>query len=144
MVQSSVDGPLAVIQRLHQAQNQHDIVAFVACFAADYASEQPNYPDRAFTGNAQVHKNWSAIFRDIPDFHADLIRASVSDQTGWSEWHWTGTHLDGSRFEWRGVIIMGIQGDKIGWARLYMAPVEQPAGGIDAAVKAMTRSTDQS
>ena len=34
----------------------------------------------------------------------------------------------------RGVIIFGIADQQIGWARFYLEPVEDGAGGVDAAV----------
>jgi hypothetical protein len=36
-----------VIARLHQAQNRHDINAFVVRLASDYQIVQPNHPDLA-------------------------------------------------------------------------------------------------
>lgn len=132
-------GPLAVIERLHQALNQHDIDAFVACFAPDYQSEQPAHPDRVFTGSDQVRKNWSSIFRDVPDIHADRLRTTVDGEMVWTEWHWTGTQAGGEPFDWRGVIIFGVPADHIAWARLYMGPTAQHGRGIDAAVRSMAR-----
>ena len=46
-----------VFERLHNAQNRHDLDAFLACFDSDYRSEQPVHPDRAFTGSEQVRGN---------------------------------------------------------------------------------------
>jgi ketosteroid isomerase-like protein len=130
--------PLGIVERLQQAQNAHDLEGFVGCFDPDYRSEQPAHPDRAFTGREQVRKNWGSVFRDMPDFRSELLQAAAADDTVWSEWHWTGTPVDGGRFEWCGVIILGVRDDRIAWARLYMGPVEAPAGGIDAAVRSMT------
>ena len=115
----------AVLERLQQAQNSHDLEAFVACFAPDYQSAQPVHPDRAFQGAEQVRKNWSNIFQDIPDFHAELVRSAVDGETIWAEWYWFGTKRDGAQFAVRGVTIMGIQADQIMWGRLYMEPVQE-------------------
>ena len=68
-----------VLTRLHHALNQHNLDAFVACFAPDYHSEQPVHPDRAFRGQQQVRENWRQVFAEMPDFHADLLRWSTSD-----------------------------------------------------------------
>src|SRR5437773_479959 len=103
---------IAVIERLHQAQNAHDLDAFLACFESNYQSDQPIHPDRTFQGLEQVRKNWSAIFHDIPDFHSELLRSAVEGDTAWTEWDWFGTRRDGTRFELRGVIIFGIQADQ--------------------------------
>ena len=116
-----------VLERLQQAQNSHDLEAFVACFAPDYQSAQPVHPDRAFQGAAQVRKNWTNIFQDVPDFHAELLRSVADGDMVWAEWHWFGTNRDGAQFAVRGVTIMGVQADQIMWGRLYMEPVQEPS-----------------
>jgi ketosteroid isomerase-like protein len=125
-----------VFVRLVAAQNAHDIDEFVGCFAADYRSEQPAHPDRAFTGNAQVRKNWGAIFASVPDFHAELLQSAERGETIWGEFEWRGTRADGSRLHSRGVIIGSVRDGKLAAARLYMSDVEAGAG-IDAAVSQM-------
>jgi limonene-1,2-epoxide hydrolase len=135
---SSHPTPMSIIERLHGAMNQHDLDAFVACFDTAYKSEQPLHPDRAFTGNSQVRKNWSQIFSSVPDFHSDLLRTSVSGDSIWSEWRWSGSRVDKTVFDMRGTIIFGTQNGKITWGRLYMEPVEANGTGIDASVKNLT------
>jgi len=126
-----------VFARLVAAQNAHDIEALVACFAADYLSEQPTHPDRAFRGNAQVRKNWSSIFAGVPDFHAELLDAAVEGETAWGEFEWRGRRRDGSAFHSRGVIIGKTRDGKLVAARLYMSDVDEAGRGIDAAVEGM-------
>jgi len=135
--------PKVVIERLQQAQNQHDLDAFVGCFAPDYQSEQPGHPDRAFRGREQVRKNWSSLFSDMPDFQSELLRSTATDDTVWAEWHWYGTLADGGQFDWRGVTIFGVQENRIQWGRLYMEPVQESGAGIDATVQSMTHSSTQ-
>ena len=67
---------IEVLERLRDAQNRHDLDAFVACFDPEYRSEQPVHPDRVFVGSNQVRKNWGAIFEGVPDFHAELLRSA--------------------------------------------------------------------
>jgi ketosteroid isomerase-like protein len=129
--------PSEVFGRLVAAQNAHDIETLVACFAADYSSEQPTHPDRAFKGNAQVRKNWSSIFAGVPDFHAELLDAAVQGDTAWGEFEWRGTRRDGSVFHSRGVIIGRVRDGKLAAARLYMSDVDAAGRGIDAAVEGM-------
>jgi uncharacterized membrane protein len=117
--------------------NAHDIEAFVGCFDAEYVSEQPVHPDRAFGGVEQVRTNWSSIFEALPDFRAELKSVIEDQQSAWSEWHWTATKADGEVFDWRGVIIMGIREARITWMRLYMEPTQFAGAGIDAAVRDM-------
>ncbi len=122
-------------ERLNSALNAHDIEALVACFDDDYNSEQPAHPDRAFGGREQVRQNWSAIFGGVPDFTSELLRVAVSGDTEWSEWHWRGTHADGSSLDIVGVIICGVRAGRMSWARLYIEPVEQAGAEIEAAVR---------
>jgi ketosteroid isomerase-like protein len=127
-----------LVTRLHAAMNDHDIEAFVECFAEDYDSAQPAHPDRAFRGREQVRANWSAVFTGVPDFRAELVRADAVGDTVWSEWRWEGTQTDGGRLEMAGVIVLGVREDRAAWARLYIEPVEQAGAGIEAAVRDMT------
>jgi hypothetical protein len=122
-----------VAERLRAAINAHDIDAFVACFEDGYESEQPAHPDRAFTGNAQVRENWSAVFAGVPDFSAELVSTAVAGDVEWSEWRWHGTAL-----EMAGVIVAGVRDGLLQWARLYVEPVEQEGAGIEAAVRDMS------
>lgn len=126
-----------VVERLSAAMNAHDIDAFVACFAEDYESEQPAHPDRAFRGNEQVRRNWSAVFEGVPDFSAELVRSAVVGEVEWSEWHWRGSQADGTKLDMAGVIVAGVRDGRLAWARLYIEPVEQGGEGIDAAVRGM-------
>ncbi|MBA3425438.1 MAG: nuclear transport factor 2 family protein [Rubrobacter sp.] len=122
-----------VVERMHGALNRHDLEAFLECFDQDYGSEQPIHPNRGFGGKEQVRKNWSAIFESFPDFEADLLRHASDGGTVWSEWHWTATGLNMA-----GVILMGVDEDRIVWGRLYMEPVEEGGEDIDEAVQRMT------
>jgi len=122
--------------RLGAAINRHDLDGFVALFASDYRSEQPAHPARSFRGAKQVRENWSAVFSGIPDLVAELLSFATDAQgTEIGEWFWHGTHLDGSSFEMRGVVVAGIENDRIAWGRLYMEPVEQDGVGIEEMVR---------
>jgi limonene-1,2-epoxide hydrolase len=121
-----------VIERLNAAMNARDIDAFVALFHEDYDSQQPAHPDRAFKGSEQVRANWSAIFEGVPDFSSEVVSVAADGETVWSEWLWHGTGL-----EMAGVIVCGVRGGKLAWARLYVEPVEQEGAGIEAVVRDM-------
>ena len=69
-----------IMNRLLSAMNAHDLDAFVACFAADYESQQPAHPSRAFQGSDQVRKNWEGVFAGVPDFTAELVLSAVSEK----------------------------------------------------------------
>jgi SnoaL-like domain len=122
-----------VIERMAQALNRHDLEAFLECFDRDYRSEQPAHPNRGFGGKGQVRKNWSGMFDSFPDFEARLLRYTAADGVVWSEWHWMASGLNMA-----GVTIMGIQEDRVVWARLYMEGVEEDGQDIDEAVRTIT------
>jgi ketosteroid isomerase-like protein len=126
-----------VIERLTAAQDGHDLDGMLACFRADYRSEQPLFPSRDFQGVDQVRTNWSALFEAIPDFRAELLRSAADGDTVFAEVHWTGTKADGEPLDERGVIIAGIADDRVAWARFYVDEVEREGSGIDAVVRRM-------
>ena len=115
-----------VFERMIQAANCHDLDAMVACFAPDFRSEQPFYPERNFTGRVGVRKNWSFFFSTMPDFRVDILGEAVEGDTVWAELHYHGTQIDGQKQVTRGVTISGIQGEQIAWARLYIEAVQMP------------------
>jgi ketosteroid isomerase-like protein len=126
-----------VVERIAAAMNAHDVDAFADCVAEHYDSAQPAHPDRAFRGREQVRRNWASIFASVPDFRAELVRADAVGDVEWSEWRWRGTRDDGSVLDDAGVMVCGIDGGRMRWARLYVEPVEQRGAGIDAAVRRM-------
>jgi ketosteroid isomerase-like protein len=130
------------MDRLTAAQNAHDLEAMLACFHADYRSEQPAHPSRAFQGIDQVRANWSALLEGIPDFHGEILRSAVEGDTIFVEVHWTGTKADGTRFEELGVFIMGVRDDRLAWGRLYGEEVEREGADIDAVVRRMAGRED--
>ena len=127
----------ALIERLTAAQNAHDLEAMLACFHADYRSEQPLFPARTFTGVDQVRANWGALLDAIPDFHAETLRSAAEGDTVFSEVHWTGTKADGTPLDERGVLIMGVRDDLVAWGRLYVDEVARESPDIDAVVRRM-------
>ena len=119
--------PKVVFERMIQAANRHDLEAMVACFAPDFRSEQPFYPERNFTGQAGVRKNWSFFFSTMPDFQTEVLSEAVDGDTVWAELHYYGTQVDGKKQATRGVTISGIQGEQIVWAKLYIVTIQEPA-----------------
>jgi SnoaL-like protein len=124
-----------MLMRLQEAWNMHDPHATAALFSADYHSVSPAHPSRAFIGNEQVLKNWSAVFSGVPDFQSTVLASVTEGEDEWGECEWRGTHTDGSAFLMRGVIIVTGRAGLISAARLYLEPVESDGGDIDAAAK---------
>ncbi len=131
--------PAAVLRRLRDATNAHDIEAICACFAPDYRNETPVHPARGFTGSEQVRRNWTQIPTAIPDLTAEVVGSAVSGETVWSEWEHRGTRPDGTPHLMRGVIVFAVNGGSIASARFYLEPVDEGAGDVDAAVRGQVR-----
>jgi len=122
----TLSSPEVVFERMIQAANHHDLEAMVACFAPDFRSEQPFYPERNFTGQAGVRKNWSFFFSTMPDFQVEVLSEAVEGDTVWAELHYHGTQVNGKKQVTRGVTISGIQGDQIVWSKLYIVTIQEP------------------
>ena len=128
----------AVIERMAEALNRHDLEAFLECFDVNYRSEQPAHPNRGFGGKGQVRKNWSAMFESFPDFKAQLLRYTTDEGVVWSEWHWSARELNMA-----GVTIFGVEEDRIIWGRLYVEAVEENGQDIDEAMRTITEEGQQ-
>lgn len=134
-------GGEAVLARLEQALNAHDLELLVGCFAEQVVSEQPVHPSRGFRGRGQLEKNWTQLFAAFPDLEATLVRSAVDGSEVWAEWDWRAHRADGGKADMRGVTVLGVDGDQIGWVRFYIDPVEQDGAGIDAAIREHVRSS---
>jgi ketosteroid isomerase-like protein len=135
MTNDAVDRAAAVLARLERATGAHDLDAIVACFAPDYRNETPAHPARSFTGRDQVRRNWEQIFAAIPDLSAKVLRSAATGDEIWSEWEHQGTRRDGSAHLMRGVVIFGVDGGLLTWARFYLEPVQEDGGNVDTAVR---------
>ncbi len=131
--------PAAVLRRLQDATNAHDIEAIVACFAADYRNETPVHPARGFVGQEQVRRNWTQILTAVPDLCATVVASAVAGATVWSEWEQLGTRPDGTAHLMRGVIVFAVGEGVITSARFFLEPVDADGSGVDAAVERQVR-----
>lgn len=129
------DGPLAVLDRLVRATNDHDLEALVACFAEDYVNETPVHPARSFKGREQVRRNWEQIFAFVPDLSCEIVGRAVDGGTVWTELRMSGTRRDGSTQGMSGVVIFETGGAVFVSARFFLEPVDDSADGVDEAIK---------
>ena len=128
-------GSSALLARLEQATNGHDLDAIVGCFTEGYRNETPAHPTRSFVGQQQVRRNWEQILKLTPDIRMHVLRSAVDGTTVWGEIEMSGTRLDGTEHLLRGVVIFGEEAGLAGWARFYMEPVEAASGGVDEAIQ---------
>lgn len=132
----------AMVDRLRDATNAHDLEALVDCFTESYSNETPVHPARGFTGRGQVRTNWQQIFRAVPDVSATVLRSATNGDEIWSEWEMRGTRPDGSPHHMSGVIIFGVTEGRADWARFYLEPVDQGGEGATAAVRHIVGASD--
>jgi ketosteroid isomerase-like protein len=122
--------PIAVVNRLTDAINAHDLDALVACFAADFRGETPATPDHNFTGREHVRQNWSVILDKIPDIEFEVLRSTTDGATVWAEVEQRGTEDDGQPHLARGVVIYEVHDGLMTHNKLYVAPVREGRPGI--------------
>jgi ketosteroid isomerase-like protein len=132
----ATSGPAALIQRLLEAVNAHDLDAIERCFAPHFVNETPAHPARSFAGNDQVRRNWSQILGGVPDLSTRILRQTVDGDIAWTEWEMRGTRRDGAPHLVRGVSIFGADDGRFTWVRFYLEPVEQGGPAIDDAIRA--------
>jgi ketosteroid isomerase-like protein len=135
--------PVAVVERLVQATNEHDIDALVACFNDGYINETPAHPGRSFEGAEQVRRNWTQIFGGVPDVHAEVLQMTVEGDTVWTEWETAGTRRDGASLLLRGVIVFRVAAGGIQSARFYLEPVDEGTDDVNAAVERAVGSGEE-
>ncbi len=126
------DDPMAVVTRFVEAANRHDVDAIYAVMHPNFDSIQPCFPSRNFTGADQVRKNWRAIFDAEPGFRLTVLRSSRSGNTVWVELHGAGNAAQVA-----GIFILGVEDDRIRWARVYSGPVEQIGEEGEASARQM-------
>jgi ketosteroid isomerase-like protein len=112
-----------ILGRLEQAFGDRDLEALVGCFREDVVIEYPTHPEQGFKGRDQIWRTWAPVFAGIADFKATVVRSAAAGDVVWAEWYWQGTQRDGSPGDMAGVVIHGVDGDTIAWARFFMEPV---------------------
>ena len=130
-----VEDPMAVVSRFVEAANRHDVDGIYACVHPNFDSIQPCFPSRNFTGAEQVRKNWQAIFDSEPGFRLTVLRSARSGNTVWVELHGAGEAAQVA-----GIFILGVEDEKIRWARVYSGPVEQVGDEGEASARQMQPS----
>jgi ketosteroid isomerase-like protein len=107
---------LAVLERMVDAFNAHDLDAIMSLFAEDCVFESPRGPEawgRRFQGQSAVRKGLGARFTTIPDVHYGDGNHFVSGDRGVSEWTLTGTTTEGTRLNVRGCDLWTFRDEKV-------------------------------
>jgi ketosteroid isomerase-like protein len=115
---------IPLLEEMRAALDAHDLDTFLSFFREDYVGERPRFPGSPMSSRADVRTNWAEVISDVPDLRVEVPAAVKQGNTIWSEWRAYGTARSGAMLELRGVIIFGVQGDQVAWARMYLEPVE--------------------
>ena len=116
-----------VLDRLRAAINAPDPARIAACVPDDYRAELPHHPERSFTGNDTVRRNWTAMLEAVPDINTVVLRTATSGAEIWSEWEMAGTGPEGTAFTFIGPVILTTQDGRIDWTRFYLDRADPPA-----------------
>ena len=119
-----VTSPSTVVERIVEAQNDHDLEGMLEWFAPDYETKTPVHPERNFTGTDEVRKTWETVFRTTPDFEATLLNLVEDGGTVWAELRYSGTQVDGTSLDMQGVVIFGVENGKLARGRVYLEQSE--------------------
>lgn len=99
------------------AWNSHDLDRLMGLFAPDCVFEASGGPEHCgtrFEGSAAVRAAFDEVLQSMPDAQWGDGRHFVIDEGyGVSEWHLTGTHLDGTRLDVLGCDFLTVRDDKI-------------------------------
>jgi taurine dehydrogenase small subunit len=107
---------MAVLERMLEGFNRHDLDAIMSLFAQDCVFEAPRGEDpwgRRFEGKEAVAEGLRARFTGIPDVSYESHGDFVSGERGVSEWTLRGTTVDGQRLEVRGCDLWTFRGDEV-------------------------------
>lgn len=118
---------VAMLERLLDAFNAHDLDAVMGFFVDDCVLEMPRGPNpwgQRYRGRDRVREGLAGRFAGLPDVHYGDARHWVSGSRGCSEWLVTGTTTDGKRIEARGCDLFEFRDGKIARKDSYWKLVE--------------------
>lgn len=142
--------PPPILEHLQRALNEHDVTALADCLQAGYVNTHPAHPERNTLGRETACQRWAVTFACVPNLRAELLRFAQSGSTLWTEWAFSNDSACGPVYRAGGVMIFGLQGDRIAWARTFTEaqPIEGPDWdrildeALQAGCSALDRRTD--
>lgn len=131
------EDPKRVAELWVDALTRHDLDTAVGCFAADYSDLAPARRGETVQGRERVRENFVQLFASIPDLRAEILSSVADRETVWVEWRMRGTRAGGTRMEFVGVNLFGVEEGRFRWGRIYTELVRD-AGDVDAQIDRMT------
>ena len=100
--------PTEVVERLLEAVNDGDPGEVAACLHDDFESDR-----------------WTPLFEASRGFHLEPLRSAVEGNEVWTELRATRSDPEGAEpVEVGAVLIVGIDGEKVKWARVYAEEID--------------------
>jgi ketosteroid isomerase-like protein len=116
MAQSNKQVTEDFLQSFADAFNAHDITAIMSHMTNDCvfeASAGPEVDGQKFEGQQQVKKAFQDVFATFPDAHWANPRHFIAGDTGFTQWTFTGTKVDGTKVEVTGCDLFTFRNGKI-------------------------------
>ena len=112
----------ALLDRLFAAFNRHDIDGVMACFTPDIVFDAAGGPDvhgRRFSGSAEVHAAFVAVWTSFPDVAWHVGAHTVTGDRAFSEWRFVATNPRGERIDVEGIDLFTFRGELIAGKRAF-------------------------
>ena len=111
-----------ILRSFAEAWNSHGIDSFISFMTDDcvfMASAGPDICGVRYTGMEEVRAAFSEVFATFPDAHWSGGHHFICGNRGVSEWTFTGTRANGTRFEVNGCNIFTFRGNKIAFKNSF-------------------------
>lgn len=122
MSNSTAPVTTATLEAFSAAWNAHDIDALMSFMSDDCIFQTAAGPDACGTrveGPEAVRKAFAAAWQAVPDARWNNGVHFVSGDFGTSQWTFTGTAADGSRFETDGIDVFTFKAGKIALKNVF-------------------------
>lgn len=122
MSNGAAGATVEMLQAFADAWNRHDTEALMSFMSEDCvfeASAGPEVTGTRYVGREAVRAGFGEVFASFPDAHWGGARHFVQGNRGVSEWTFTGTRGDGSRFEVNGCDLFTFRDGKIAVKNSY-------------------------
>ena len=111
-----------MLQAFVEAWNRHDVDALMSFMTEDCVFEASAGPDvcgTRYVGREAVRTGFADVWATFPDAQWGNARHFVSEERGVSEWTFTGTRSDGTRFEVHGCDLFTFRDGRISLKNSY-------------------------
>jgi limonene-1,2-epoxide hydrolase len=109
------------IEALRGLEERRELEAMVALYAEESEVGNVNAPEK-FTGQAGAREFWTKYRDTFGEVRSTFRNRIINDSRAALEWTTEGTTANGASFNYEGVSILEIEGDRITRFRAYFDP----------------------